>query len=131
MLLLASVLPFTAAAAAASQPPNTCGAAIAQQCGLMRGAPGTSAPAEGLACAAQHQQALRAQQEAALKAEIRRLERGARRDGLNMEYLKNIVVSFIESGDAAERARRPREAPERPRTAREAREVSEGGRGAA
>ena len=64
MLLLASALPaaFAAAAAAASQqqPPNTCGAAIAQQCGLMRGAPDTSSPAECLACAAQHQQALQA-----------------------------------------------------------------------
>lgn len=34
-----------------------------------------------------------------LKEEIRDLERSATRDNGNLEYLKNVVVKYIESGD--------------------------------
>lgn len=36
-------------------------------------------------------------QEAALKREIRELERTKRRDGANLEYLKNIVLKYMET----------------------------------
>lgn len=35
------------------------------------------------------------EQASALKEEIRRLERNARREGANLEYLKNILVNYM------------------------------------
>ncbi len=43
------------------------------------------------------QVALALQQEGALKAEIRRLQRNDVRDTVNMEYLKNIVVRTMQA----------------------------------
>jgi hypothetical protein len=45
----------------------------------------------------QDKAALQADQMGALKEEIRRLERNARREGANLEYLKNIILRFLES----------------------------------
>lgn len=39
------------------------------------------------------------QQEEVLKREIRTLERGRSREGLNLEYLKNVLVKFMETRD--------------------------------
>ena len=39
-------------------------------------------------------------QVAVLKEEIRRLERNAERQGANLEYLKNVVVKYMESSSA-------------------------------
>lgn len=40
---------------------------------------------------------------AALKEEIRRLERNARREGANLEYLKNIVLRYLETSVGRDR----------------------------
>ena len=82
------------------QPPNTCGAAIAQQCGLMRGAPDTSSPAECLACAAQHQQALQAAgcTSAAIKTTCSIVQELVPISGLECDGTHAVWTLFAEGG---------------------------------
>ncbi len=44
---------------------------------------------------ADHMEKLHCEQEKVLKNEIRELERNKRREGANLEYLKNIVLKYI------------------------------------
>eukprot|EP00047_Mylnosiga_fluctuans_P017062 m.58468 g.58468 ORF g.58468 m.58468 type:complete len:723 (+) comp6903_c0_seq2:72-2240(+) len=52
---------------------------------------------------AEEAKSLIAEQVGALKAEIRRLERSASRDGANLEYLKNIMVKYLQRSIPRER----------------------------
>lgn len=52
---------------------------------------------EGALADLQEKSALQADQMTALKEEIRRLERNAKREGANLEYLKNIFLKYLET----------------------------------
>ncbi|KAL5713835.1 hypothetical protein ACHQM5_015877 [Ranunculus cassubicifolius] len=47
----------------------------------------------------QHENRLHSQQEAMLKEELRNMERMKKRDGVDMTYLKNVVLKLLETGE--------------------------------
>ncbi|MCO5567516.1 hypothetical protein L7F22_021210 [Adiantum nelumboides] len=47
----------------------------------------------------EHENRLHAQQEAALKDELRNLERSVKREGVDMTYLKNVILKLLETGE--------------------------------
>eukprot|EP00249_Psilotum_nudum_P007790 c20818_g1_i1 orf=702-3656(-) len=47
----------------------------------------------------EHENRLHAQQEAMLKDELRNLERSKKREGVDMTYLKNVIVKLLETGE--------------------------------
>ncbi|KAI5056354.1 hypothetical protein GOP47_0028707 [Adiantum capillus-veneris] len=47
----------------------------------------------------EHENRLHTQQEAALKEELRNLERSRKREGVDMTYLKNVIVKLLETGE--------------------------------
>lgn len=47
----------------------------------------------------EHENRLHAQQEAALKEELRNLERSQKREGVDMTYLKNVILKLLETGE--------------------------------
>ncbi|KAK4752398.1 hypothetical protein SAY87_021196 [Trapa incisa] len=47
----------------------------------------------------EHENRLHAQQEAMLKAELRNMERSQRREGVDMTYLKNVILKLLETGE--------------------------------
>ncbi|KAK2373238.1 Golgi-localized GRIP domain-containing protein [Trifolium repens] len=47
----------------------------------------------------EHENRLHSQQEAMLKSELRNMERSKKRDGVDMTYLKNIILKLLETGE--------------------------------
>ncbi|CAM6103039.1 unnamed protein product [Calypogeia fissa] len=47
----------------------------------------------------EHENRLHSQQEALLKEELRNLERAHKRDGVDMTYLKNVILKLLETGE--------------------------------
>eukprot|EP00250_Pteridium_aquilinum_P022805 c2572_g1_i1 orf=187-2631(+) len=47
----------------------------------------------------EHENRLHTQQEAALKEELRNLERSKKREGVDMTYLKNVILKLLETGE--------------------------------
>lgn len=43
-------------------------------------------------------------QEAMLKAEVRNMERTQRREGVDMTYLKNVILKLLETGSHTQQA---------------------------
>ena len=48
---------------------------------------------------AEDMERLRQEQEKVLKAEIRELERAKKREGANLDYLKNVMIKFLMADD--------------------------------
>ncbi|KAK8482791.1 hypothetical protein V6N12_010312 [Hibiscus sabdariffa] len=47
----------------------------------------------------EHENRLHSQQEAMLKEELRNMERSKRREGVDMTYLKNVILKLLETGE--------------------------------
>ncbi|PNY16770.1 protein GRIP-like, partial [Trifolium pratense] len=47
----------------------------------------------------EHENRLHSQQEAMLKSELRNMERSKKREGVDMTYLKNIILKLLETGE--------------------------------
>ncbi|MFS8010227.1 putative GRIP domain-containing protein [Helianthus anomalus] len=47
----------------------------------------------------EHENRLHSQQEAMLKEELRNMERSKKREGVDMTYLKNVIVKLLETGE--------------------------------
>ncbi|KAL5099653.1 hypothetical protein RYX36_003980 [Vicia faba] len=47
----------------------------------------------------EHENRLHSQQEAVLKSELRNMERAKKREGVDMTYLKNIILKLLETGE--------------------------------